>query len=148
MLKLLLAAAPYLLKAPKSAPRRSIGGALVGALLICVAAIFLLVALFLVVQTNLGPEMACLTIGAILLIAGLVFWMSSRAKLPAKAIDPEAAALAKTQQDPIAGLLPDGFKDSPAVKKIMTQMAENPIAASAAALSLGLIISHEIFKDK
>ena len=148
MLKLILAAAPYLLKAPKSAPSRSIGGALIGALLICVASVFLLVATFLVVDRNLGPEMACLTVGAVLLIAGVVFWISSKPKLAAKASEQDASALVAAHNDPVAGLLPEGFKDMPAVQKIMSQMAANPVAASAAALSLGLLISHEIFKDK
>jgi len=148
MLKYVLAAAPYVFKAPRKEPARSVAGAVLSVILFAAASVFLLFALFMVVNINLGPEMACLTVGAILLIAGLLVWTLTKPKVVKAAETDAAVSTAIANEDPVASILPDTIKDNPGVQRIMSQMAANPVAASLAALSVGLLISHEIFKDK
>ena len=50
------------------------------------------------------------------------------------------------KNDPLVAHIPDSLKDDPLVKKVLVEISENPMAASATALTIGLLLSREYFK--
>ena len=155
MLKLLLASAPYLIRSSPKTSRRFIARRLLGLGLLALGGLTFLIALFLWMAPRYGADIAWLTVSGIFFVIGLICFMggnSVKSKPNGKASATSKSTLSLTETeltagktDPIAALLPDGLKQDPNVKAVIARVSENPVAASVAAVAIGMIISREIF---
>ena len=51
------------------------------------------------------------------------------------------------EDDPLSAFLPDIIKENETVKNLVSQESHNPIMATAAAVTLGMLLSREFFED-
>ena len=143
MLKLLLATAPYLLKAPSQTSKKQIARSFMALVLFALSGFAFVAAAFIYITTFYGAAVGFLSVGAIFLILALVlYYKAKNPKKPTKSTLPVAATT-----DPIAGLLPESLMQDPVVTKIMKQITANPVATSLAAATIGMMITREIMKD-
>lgn len=143
MLKFLLTAAPYLLKAPSQSSQKQIARSFTALVLFAFSGITLCVAIFIFITSLYGPAIGFLCISVLLLLAGLA--LSYKAKHPTKSAVP--AQNMSESQDPIAALVPDLILEDPTVKKALGHVSSNPVAASLAAVAIGMLITREFMKD-
>jgi len=52
-----------------------------------------------------------------------------------------------TGNDPMAKYIPDTVKTNPTVQKLMHQVGESPITATATAVTIGMLLSRELFEE-
>lgn len=159
MLKLLLASAPYLIRSSPKTSRKFIAKRLLGMGLLVLGGVAFLIALFLWMAPRYGADIAWLAVSGIFCIIGLICFMSGNSvnsMQNGKTSGTSKSALSLTEikqnseqisgkTDPIAALLPDKLKQDPNVKAVIARVSENPVAASVAAVAIGMIISREIF---
>ena len=143
MLKFLLAAAPYLLKAPSKTSQKQIARSFTALVLFALSGIMLAAATFIYVTSLYGAAIGFITISVMFLIAGLAMYFKVRRP---KQLHDDNLPSASTN-DPIAALVPSAIMKDPAVTKLVGQITANPIATSVAAAAIGMIISREIMKD-
>jgi hypothetical protein len=143
MFKFFLAAAPYFLKAPSQNSQKQIARSFTVLVLFAVSGISLLGALFIYITSIYGAALGLLCIGTVLFLAGLFLYFKAK-KGTVEVTDnlPMAAT-----SDPVAAILPNEVMRDPRVTKVLAQIAENPLASTVAAASIGMIISRELFKD-
>jgi len=133
---------PYLLKAPRRNPVKQLAGLLLAYALVAIAMIFLFIAVFVWTSKTYGTEMAFAGVGAALLLSGvaMLFWIN-RPKEVATPLPPRLA------QDPLAQYVPDSMRSNPTIQKLLYQIGESPITATATAVTVGMLLSKEIFED-
>ena len=49
------------------------------------------------------------------------------------------------EKDVLAANIPDSLKNDPMVKKVLGEISKKPLAASATALTIGMLLSREYF---
>jgi|GEM_PF-1494543 len=154
MLRLLLTAAPYLLKGPSKSSQKFIASRLLALALFVLGGLALLIALFLWIEPRFGADSAWLLTGLILFGLGVVFLSRSGSQAKALRVKASPTGLSLTdtpgtlpKSDPLASILPESLRRDPNINAIMRQVSENPVAASAAALTIGMLISRELFGD-
>ena len=166
MLKFLTLVAPYILKGRKSGPATKVAGRSLVYMLIGLATIFLLSALFVLTLQEVSLEAAFAIVGVALLFLALTvhLLMSLKTKTNSKGralsnsrgnnekylAGPELPKgnLPETMQnDLLANYIPDGLKDDPVIGKLLKEIGENPITSTAVAVTLGMLISRDLFKD-
>ena len=143
MLKFLLAAAPYLLKAPSQTSQKQIARSFTALVLFGLSGMALAAATFIYVTSIYGAALGFITLSIMFLLAGLAMYF--KAKRPRRSGGDNLPS--PTTSDPIAALVPDAIMKDPAVTKIMNQITSNPIATSVAAAAIGMLITREIMKD-
>lgn len=133
---------PYLLKAPSKNPVKQLAGLLLAYVLVAVAMIFLFIAGFIWTSKAFGTEMAFASVGAGLLLSGimLIFWLN-RPKKVATPLPPRLA------QDPLAQYVPESVRSNPTIQKLLYQIGESPVTATATAVTVGVLLSKELFED-
>lgn len=143
MLKFLLAAAPYLLKAPSQTSQKQIARSFTALVLFALSGLTLAAATFIYVTSLYGAAIGFLTVSIMFLVAGLALYFKAK---NASNLRNDNLPAAKTS-DPIAALVPEAIMKDPAVTKIMNQVTANPVATSLAAAAIGMLITREIMKD-
>jgi len=89
-------------------------------------------------------EVAFLGIGLLFILGALAIKIEQwRKRITAKS---EMERLPQNiENDALAAHIPDSLKDDPLLKKILVEISEKPIAATATALTVGMILSREYF---
>lgn len=126
----------------------------------CIALIFISIATFIYVDDMLGAAAAFLSLAALYLMcaAAVAFSDYAAKKRRLKAREEKAKAERQAESsavggaslgdDEIAKFLPQSIKDDPRFQKIIDQVADNPLAATSAAVALGYVISHEFLEER
>lgn len=142
MIKYLSYAAPLILKSSKTNPVKKLTGLFIAYLLIALSFVFCLIAAFIWVSKSYGADAAFATMGATtLLTAFIILAMTRDRKKRVVKIDTAAA------NDPMAKYIPDTIKANPTVQKLLHQVSESPITATATAVTIGVLLSKEIFEE-
>jgi hypothetical protein len=133
------------MKAPhRSNPVKSLAGFAVAYLLIGVAALFFLIASFIWLAKEYGTEIAFAATGAALLICAsimLIFLKRPKAE--------QAAPLPpKLSNDPLAKYVPDTLRDNSTIQKLLYQVGESPVTATATAVTVGMLLSREFLEER
>lgn len=142
MLRYAKYAVPLILKAPRRSPVKTLAGLAVSYLLFVVGVIFLMTAVFIWIATNYGADTAFLTLGLLLIACGGVIKLFARNRRVLKAPLPSNVA-----RDPLAQYIPPSVRENPTIRKLIVQISENPVAATATAVTLGMLISNELFEE-
>jgi len=142
MIKYVKYAVPYLLKAPRRNPVKSLAGFALAYILIALSAIFLFTASFIWLSKEYGSEIAFATTGAILLISAII--LLTALKRPKDANVPIPPKLAN---DPLAKYVPETVRENPTMQKLLYQIGESPVTATATAVTLGMLISREFLEE-
>lgn len=143
MLKFLLAAAPYLLKAPSQTSKKQIARSFTALVLFALSGMALVAATFVYVTSVYGAAIGFMSVSLVFLFTGLVLYFKTRSP---KSLSKKHLPSSEIS-DPIASLVPEAVMRDPAVKKLMGQIIANPVAASLAAATIGMMITREIMKD-
>ncbi|WP_026941786.1 hypothetical protein [Hellea balneolensis] len=143
MLKLIVAAAPYFLKAPGHKSDKQMARSFTALVLFVLSGISLILATFVFVTTQYGMTEGFLSVSFILFLLASVIYL--KAGKPERTAPEPRSTIASN--DPIAALLPDSIIDDPATSRILNQVSANPIATTLAAAAIGTIITREIMKD-
>jgi len=143
MLKLLLAAAPYILSASPQKPKKRIARRLMASLLFALSGLMLTAAMFVYLTAVYGAAIGFLSVSALFFFVGLIMFLKAKSPRLPKVNQPPSVQTT----DPLAGLIPESLMKDPAVTKLMGQITANPIATSLAAASIGMLITREIMKD-
>ena len=142
MLRLLTSIAPFLLKEPANSLVKTLIGRSAVYALIFAGLVFIIAALFTWVSETYSLEMAFLTVGTILLTGALtcqyIIWSRlSRKKQP---------SLPKNMEhDLLATQIPETLARDPLIQRILKEIGDNPIPATATALTVGTLLSREFF---
>lgn len=146
MLRYLSLLAPLILRAPGSTAKRlSLANLLFAYAFLFFGGVFGMTALYLWASKEFGVVIACLVMCATLLSLGVVMLL---ARLARKEGSVKKTNLPATLQgDPLAQHIPDSLKDDPRVQQLLEKIAENPLAASASAVALGMLVSRELLGD-
>ena len=143
MLKLLLAAAPYVLSASPQKPKKRIARSLMASLLFALSGLMLTAAMFVYLTAVYGAAIGFLSVSALFFLVGLIMFFKSKSPKSLKVNQPRSVQ----STDPLAGLIPESLMSDPAVTKLVGQIRANPIATSLAAATIGMLITREIMKD-
>ena len=113
------------------------------------AGIFFLAALFTWIAIDYGLDLAFLAVAAILLVIAIAFAISAqiskqKALREAEQQREQIQGLLAAKADPLAEHIPEELLTHPVSQKILGQIEESPIAASATALGLGVLLSHQL----
>lgn len=143
MIKFLLTAAPYLLKMPAARSQKQVARSFTALALFALGGLALTAAAFIFVTSVYGAAVGFVTISGMFFTAGLVLFLKSKRAVVLK----NEITIAGTSSDPIAAMVPDGVLKDPAVSKVLAQISKNPLAASAAAATIGMLITREFMGD-
>lgn len=143
MLKLIIAAAPYFLKASGQTSEKQMARSFTAIGLFVLSVISFIAAIFVFITLRYGLAEGFLSVGAIFFLLSCVTFL--RVKKPKRDVAPNTPPIGS--QDPIAALLPASIMKDPATSRIMNQVSANPIATTLAAVAIGTFITHEIMKD-
>lgn len=152
MLKLATLVAPMVLGNKSADPVKLLGGFALAAILGALAAIFLLAAGFAWIATNIGVDVAFLTIALLLAIfAGCFALMAKReadfAKAQEEARSRRVQAMLAQIDDPLTEHIPNDVLEHPLSQKILAQVEDKPWVASAAAVGVGMMLSKGMLDD-
>ena len=142
MLKYAKYAVPYLMKAPRRNPVKDLAGLALAYILIALSGVFLFTASFIWLSKEYGAEIAFAVTGATLLISAIV--LLAILKRPKKDIAPIPPKLA---HDPLAKYVPETVRENPTLQKLLYQIGESPVTATATAVTLGMLISREFLEE-
>ncbi len=142
----LFALAPYIVKARRSSQGRKWTSQVLARGCLTLAGLFFLTAIFVWMTKTYGAEFGCLAVGLAFLIGWLVIYFTSHRprksdKTGAKPIGPSL------DEDALADLIPDELQNDPRVVSLVEKIKENPMGSTAAAVSLGFLISTQIIGD-
>lgn len=142
MIKYLTYIAPLILKAPRRNPVKQLAGLLLSYSLIGIAIIFLFIAGFIHISKLYGTEVAFAATGITMLLAGsILITLLSRPKSKHTPLPPKIA------NDPLAKYVPESIKENPTVQKLLYQIGESPVTATATAVTIGMLLSKELFEE-
>ncbi|MGJ8562312.1 MAG: hypothetical protein ACSHXY_02060 [Alphaproteobacteria bacterium] len=99
-------------------------------------------ALYVWASTEFGVLIACLLMCGTLVSLGAIMMFAGKRGTVKKTSLPTTL-----QGDPLAQHIPDSLKDDPRVQQLLEKIAENPLAASASAVALGMLVSRELLGD-
>lgn len=111
--------------------------------LMTIGVIFLGCAAFLFLQDQFSTEISFTILGVFILIVALAVHLKAKNKFKPKEETPVGL-----EDDPLSAFLPNIIKENETVKNLVSQISHNPIMATAAAVSLGMLLAHEFFDDE
>ena len=89
-----------------------------------------------------GAEFGFLAVGVIFFVlSNIFFFMSRTPKVAPNTIEEDMSS------DPLAQYIPMDMQNDPSILALMEKIKEHPMGSTAAAVSLGFIISTQIFGD-
>jgi len=137
-----LALAPMILKTRLRRPVKRMAGAALSLGLLVMAGLFLLIAGFVWIMKSYGAEFGFLAVGLFLcLAAGILYFLSRPPKEVPKEDRPDIDA------DMLTQYLPEEMQSDPRFLALIKTIKEHPTGSTAAAVSLGFIISTQLFGD-
>jgi len=142
MIKYAKYAVPYLMKAPRRNPVKNLAGFALAYILIILSAFFILTASFIWLTKEYGAEVAFAVTGGTLLFSAITLLAILRR--PRKAAAPIPPKLA---DDPLAKYIPENVRENPTMQKLLYQIGESPVTATATAVTLGMLISREFLEE-
>jgi len=89
-------------------------------------------------------EMAFMAIGIILISGAIIIKFEQWRNRP-KPSSRIKQLPQNIQNDPLAAHIPDSLKNDPVLKKVLVEISEKPLAATATALTVGMLLSREYF---
>lgn len=140
--RIALALAPLVLNARSRRPGKRLAGVILSMICMGLSGTFLLTAAFVWIMKSFGAEYGFLAIGIILFLAALIIYFASRGpKRKPRDVDAQLA------EDPLARFIPSELQSDPGVQALLEKIKEHPMGATAAAVSLGFIISNQILGE-
>lgn len=136
-------AVPLILKAPRRSPVKALAGLFACYAMLFVGTLFLVTAAFIWTLQTYGTDAAFLAVGLFFTTVSIAFllWFK-RSQIKRQSLLP-----ASINQDPLANYIPESLKENPTVQKLLMQISENPIAATATAATIGMLLSKEFLED-
>lgn len=142
MLKLLTFAAPFFLKGASKGPVKTLIGNSAIYTLLLIASFFVLAGVFTWVLKTYSLEAAFLGTGMILLVSAALIKFSLWLRRPKK----QSSTLPENlEHDVLANHTPDSLKNDPLIQRVLTEIADKPVAATATAVTIGMLLSREYF---
>jgi len=132
-----------LLKSRKVVSNKSRFGIIFSYFLMGIGAIFLTCAAFVFIQSRFSTDIAFAALGAVFMIIAFIVYFTAKRKLA----EPESETPIGLEDDPLSALLPDVIKENETIKNLVSQISHNPIMATSAAVTLGVLLSREFFED-
>lgn len=137
-----LAIAPFILNARSRRPGKRLAGVIFSIICMGFAGLFLMIAGFVWIMKSFGAEFGFLAVGvAFFILANVIYFASRGPKVKPRDVD------AQLGEDPLARFIPDELQSDPRVIALQEKIKEHPMGATAAAVSLGFIISSQILGD-
>ncbi len=134
---------PYFMKAPRRNPVRNLAGFALAYLFLAIAFLFFFVAAFIWLTKEFGSEIAFAATGGALVIAGSALLLSLRRTTTVSTPMPTSLS-----HDPLAQYVPESVRENPTMQKLLHQVGESPVTATATAVTLGMLLSRELFEDQ
>ena len=94
-------------------------------------------------SVNFGADVAFLALGGVLILVAVTVKLA--AALRRNRI--KSAREANIEGDPLSDYIPESLKENPVLQKLLMQVSETPIAATVSAVTIGILISRELFED-
>lgn len=136
------ALAPLIINARARRPAKRLAGVIIALGLIGLAGVFFIISGFVWIMKTWGAEFGFLAVGVLFFIlAGIVYFTSRGHKVKPKDVEAEMSL------DPLAKYIPADMQNDPRILALMEKIKEHPMGSTAAAVSLGFIISTQIFGD-
>ena len=136
------ALAPLIINARARRPAKRLAGVIISLGLIGLAGVFFIISGFVWIMKTWGAEFGFLAVGVLFFIlAGIVYFTSRGHKVKPKDVEAEMSL------DPLAKYIPADMQNDPRILALMEKIKEHPMGSTAAAVSLGFIISTQIFGD-
>jgi len=130
------------MKAPNRNPVKNLAGFALAYILMAISAVFLFTASFIWLSKEYGVDIAFAVTGAALLFSAVILLaILKRPKEEAAPIPPKLA------HDPLAKYVPDTVRENPTMQKLLYQIGESPVTATATAVTLGMLISREFLEE-
>jgi len=142
MIKYLSYVAPLILKAPKTNPVKKLTGMLFAYLLLGLSFCFFLIAIYIWMASSFGTDIAFASLGLVTFVTAIILLISMKDKRVVQKPLPT-----RIKQDPLAKLIPDNIQSNPAIQKLLHQIGESPVTATATAVTIGVLLSKEIFEE-
>jgi len=136
------ALAPLIINARARRPAKRLAGVIISLGLIGLAGVSFIISGFVWIMKTWGAEFGFLAVGVLFFIlAGIVYFTSRGHKVKPKDVEAEMSL------DPLAKYIPADMQNDPRILALMEKIKEHPMGSTAAAVSLGFIISTQIFGD-
>lgn len=142
MIKYAKYAVPYLLKAPRRNPVKHLAGFALAYFLLGLSALFIFTASFLWLSKAFGAEVAFAALGSGLLLIALTLLLVLK-----RPLDKDTPMPPKLAHDPLAKYVPDTIRENPTMQKLLFQIGESPITATATAVTVGMLLSRELLEE-
>lgn len=135
--------APLLFGASRSpASQESLARLILAYMLVFFGIIFGLVALFIWAVESVGLMFGCAVMCILMVSAGALILMVRDRKTVASPGVPS-----NVEDDPLAKHIPDTLKDDPRIQQVLAKIGDNPVAATAGAVTVGMLLSRELIGD-
>ncbi len=142
MLKYAKYAVPYLLRAPRRNPVKNLAGLFLAYLLCFLATVFIVIAAFIWMSKEFGLEVAFAATGVTFMFSAFCILIGLNTPKPVPAPTPP-----KIASDPLAKYIPESVKENPTMQKLLYQIGESPVTATATAVTVGMLLSRELIED-
>lgn len=140
--RIALSLAPLIIRSRSRRPAKRLAGAVFSIGFMVLSVLFLLIAAFVWIMKTYGAEFGFLAIGVIFFIIATIVYISSRSpKVERQDLE------AEMNSDPLAQYIPEELQNDPRVLALMEKVKEHPVGSTAAAVSLGFIISSQLLGD-
>jgi len=137
-----IALLPIFLKARARRPGKRLAGVIFSIGFMALSGIFLIAAGFVWIMKNFGAEFGFLAVGLILfVIANIIYFASRGPRVKPSDVEAQLAG------DPLSQYIPAELQNDPRVLALKEKITEHPMGSTAAAVSLGFIISTHILGD-
>lgn len=135
--------APLILRASSStSTRMSIANLMLAYAFLFFGGVFGLTALYIWVSMTYGVLIACIAMCVTMLSIGVIILLSKNdVKVPKPGVP------STVEGDPLAKHIPDALKNDPRFQQALEKIGENPVAATAGAVTVGMILSRELTGD-
>ncbi len=108
-----------------------------------IGTVFLTCAAFVFIQSQYSTDIAFAVLGVVFLVVAFTLYFISKRKLE----KPDTETPIGLEDDPLSAFLPDVIKENETIKNLVSQISHNPIMATSAAVTLGVLLSREFFED-
>jgi len=140
--KTILALAPLIIKARSRRPSKQLAGVALSLACMAFSGAFLLAASFVWMMKKYGAEFGFLVVGLVFFLCAVILHFASRSQKE----EPKVSNVA-SKQDPLSQYFPDELQHDPHILGLTKTINENPMGSTAAAVSLGFILSRQIIGD-